>query len=76
VDSECGGLALLDASIHLQGGQIAYSKFLERLSISFSSYFADAPVVTAVPARVSCLEGYRVALTCSVLSVPKSDVQW
>jgi len=35
-----------------------------------------APVVTAVPARVSCLEGYRVALTCSVLSVPKSDVQW
>ena len=37
---------------------------------------SDAPVVTAVPARVSCLQGYRVSLTCSVLSVPKSDVRW
>lgn len=35
-----------------------------------------APLVSAVPPRVSCLAGYRVALTCSVLSVPKPDVQW
>ena len=32
--------------------------------------------MSAVPPRVSCLAGYRVALTCSVLSVPKPDVQW
>lgn len=35
-----------------------------------------APVVTAVPSKVATLEGTRVSLTCSVLSVPKSDVRW
>ena len=41
-----------------------------------SDLFSDAPLVSAVPPKVSCLAGYRVALTCSVLSVPKPDVQW
>ena len=38
--------------------------------------FKDAPVVTAVPSKVATLQGTSVALTCSVLSVPKSDVRW
>ena len=49
--------------------------FLE-CSEFLASSFSDAPLVSAVPPRVSCLAGYRVALTCSVLSVPKPDVQW
>ena len=48
---------------------------MEYLS-EFRSLFTDAPLVSAVPPKVSCLAGYRVALTCSVLSVPKPDVQW